>query len=90
MKTSKFIVENLKCNGCVNTIRNRLNALNGILSVAVDRDNSSIEVIHNNNISQKEIKILLANLGYPEENSDNSIILKAKSYVSCAIGRMSN
>jgi hypothetical protein len=31
----------------------------------------------------------LISLGYPFEDDDNSLITKAKSYVSCAIGRMS-
>lgn len=90
MKTSKIIVENLKCGGCANTIKNRLQGLTGIFSVVVDKDNSTISVEHNNSISRKGIIEQLEKLGYPEENTDNSIVLKAKSYVSCAIGRMSD
>lgn len=90
METSNIIVENLKCGGCANTIKTRLQSLIGIFSVEVDKENSAIKIEHNKGISRKEIIVQLEKLGYPEENTDNSIVLKAKSYVSCAIGRMSN
>lgn len=90
METSNVIVENLKCGGCANTITNRLQSLMGVFSVEVDKENSAIKIEHNNSISRKEIIVQLERLGYPEENTDNSIVLKAKSYVSCAIGRMSD
>ncbi len=90
METSNIIVENLKCGGCANTIKNRLQSLMGVFSVEVDKENSAIKIDHNHSISRNEIIVQLEKLGYPEENTDNSIVLKAKSYLSCAIGRMSD
>ena len=36
-----------------------------------------------------EVKEKLKTLGYPEDGEVNSLGSKAKSYVSCAIGKMS-
>ena len=36
-----------------------------------------------------EVKEKLKTLGYPEDGEANSLGSKAKSYVSCAIGKMS-
>ncbi|MBE9489769.1 MAG: heavy metal transporter, partial [Bacteroidetes bacterium] len=36
------------------------------------------------------VKNKLAAIGYPEEGENNTMVSKAKSFVSCATGRMSN
>lgn len=90
MKTSEIFIENLKCAGCANTIKTRLQNLTGVFSVEIDKENSLVKVEHNTAIRRLGIISQLESLGYPEQNSDNTIIHKAKSYVSCAVGKMTS
>lgn len=79
-------VENIKCSGCVKSIKSSLLKIEGIENVEVDIDN---ELVH---ISGPETTKTVAmqkleTMGYPEKGH-NSLIDKAKSYVSCAIGKI--
>ena len=83
-------VENIKCGGCANTIRTRLEKLDGIDSVTVDVESGRVTVDGDGNMRQNVIE-RLASLGYPETGSVEGIrsaTAKAKSFVSCAVGRM--
>ncbi|MGD8346357.1 MAG: heavy metal-associated domain-containing protein [Lysobacterales bacterium] len=83
-------VENIKCGGCANTIRTRLEKLDGIDSVTVDVESGRVTVDGDGNTRQNVIE-RLASLGYPETGSVEGIrsaTAKAKSFVSCAVGRM--
>ena len=90
MKTSKIIVENLKCGGCANTIKNRLINLTGVFSIEIDIESAVIKVEHNQSISRLDIISQLQSLGYPELDTNNTVLHKAKSFVSCAVGRLSD
>ena len=81
----KVQVENLKCGGCVNSITNALQEIKGVSSVVVDKDNSEVTI--EGDFEAHIIVEKLDHLGYPV-SGHNSIVKKAKSYVSCAIGRM--
>ena len=83
-------VENIKCGGCANTIRTRLEKLDGIDSVTVDVESGRVTVDGDEDTRQNVIE-RLASLGYPETGSVEGIrsaTAKAKSFVSCAVGRM--
>ena len=83
-----LIIQNLKCGGCANTITTRLNSIEGIDSVNVDNDRDSVSFNYSNvNILNKAIDVL-SKLGYPVEGEENPLLKKAKSYVSCAVGRI--
>ena len=88
MKTT-IAVQNLKCGGCANTIISKLSELDDITTVKVDNDTSevSFDYLNNDNLLKVEQKLLA--LGYPSVTDKNSMISKAKSFVSCASGRMS-
>ena len=87
MKTT-LEIQNLKCGGCVNTIITRLENLDGISEIIVDNeeDTVSFDYIQRNNL--EEAKTLLSKLGYPIVGQNNPLTKKAKSFVSCAVGRM--
>jgi copper chaperone CopZ len=88
MKTELFI-QNLKCGGCANTIINKLSELNEISSVNVDVESSIVTFEHTSeNVINTAVE-KLAVLGYPVVGDKNTVISKAKSFVSCAVGRMS-
>ncbi|WP_179351663.1 heavy-metal-associated domain-containing protein [Winogradskyella vidalii] len=83
-----FNIQNLKCGGCANTIVTQLSKLDGISDVSVDNDTNevSFNITVENDI--EVVKNKLSDLGYPIEGDSNSLPKKAKSFVSCAVGRM--
>ena len=91
MNTFTIEVDNLKCGGCANTIRKSLTEMAGVIGVEVDADIKTVtfsgdETIRENVVSK------LKSLGYPEKGTTHGIesgVATAKSFVSCAIGRMS-
>ncbi|MFZ9586526.1 MAG: heavy-metal-associated domain-containing protein [Crocinitomicaceae bacterium] len=80
-------VENLKCGGCVSSVNKALLAIEGVQEVHVDLDSGMIEV--NGHAQREQVVTKLVGLGYPELGN-NHFISKTKSFVSCAIGKMSD
>ena len=89
MKTSVEI-QNLKCNGCASTINNKLSTIENINTISVDVENSSVSFEYDTEDTLETVKKELHKLGYPLVGEDNKLQTKAKSYVSCAIGKMNN
>ena len=92
MKTQIYI-DNLKCGGCASTISKELQQLAGVQSVRVDNDSDLVEIESGENFNLTTAKNKLESLGYPEKGSVHGfkkLTTGAKSYVSCAIGRMNN
>ncbi|TAI48444.1 heavy-metal-associated domain-containing protein [Flagellimonas allohymeniacidonis] len=81
-------IQNLKCGGCANTIAKRLKSLNGVQDVSIEEDTSQVSIFHDSGCSIEEIENMLSRLGYPIEGSQNDSLKRAKSYVSCAAGRL--
>ena len=84
-------VENIKCGGCANTIMNKLNKLDGVEQVSVDIEAGRVSVDATDDNREQLVQTLLQS-GYPEKGTAEGIKAakaKAKSFVSCAIGRMS-
>ena len=81
----QFEVENIKCGGCMNSIKNALLKLEGVTGVEINKEIDTVLV--NGNFNREAIVEKLNDLGYPEKGN-NSLISKAKSYVNCAIGRV--
>jgi len=84
-------VENIKCGGCASTIRTKLEAMDGIDSIDVEIDAGIVSVVAADDTRAAVTEKLLT-LGYPETGTAEGIAAakaKAKSFVSCAVGRMS-
>ena len=88
MKTT-IKIQNLKCGGWQNTITNKLSALTNINDVKVNVEESEVSFEYVDELALQNAKETLKINGYPEDGEANSIVTKAKSYVSCAIGKMS-
>ncbi|MEM6316065.1 MAG: heavy-metal-associated domain-containing protein [Bacteroidota bacterium] len=89
MTTTETIqIDNLKCGGCANTIRKQLAQLSGVKNVEVDVPTHSVSITHKGLIAKAAFLQKLAQLGYPEMGTTTTL-QKAKSFVSCAIGRLS-
>ena len=84
-------VENIKCGGCANSIEKKIKAVSGVSDVVVDIENGKI-VVSGESISREKVIQELTHMGYPEIGSVEGLkaaATKAKSYVSCAIGKIS-
>jgi copper chaperone len=88
MKTTLYI-QNLKCGGCANTITKNIATIDTISEVSVNVEESSVTFDYESAEKFTEVKEKLKSLGYPEDGEANSFGSKAKSYVSCAVGKMS-
>jgi copper chaperone CopZ len=86
----EITVENIKCGGCAGTITKKLNTKFNTDSTEVNIEQGTINIDVEDTKRDEVAKILL-NLGYPETDSVHgfgSAKAKAKSFVSCAIGKM--
>jgi len=83
-------IQNLKCGGCENTVRNKLEKLKHITNVKVDAMTASVSFDYKEEKDIITIKKNLNKLGYPIAGHKNEFLTKTKSYVSCALGRLSN
>jgi len=87
---STIVIQNLKCGGCASTITTKISALDNVNNVLVDVETSIVSFEASSEEDITTVKNKLAAIGYPVEGEDNSMVSKAKSFVSCATGRMSN
>lgn len=85
---TNIIIQNLKCGGCENTILKNLLKIEGVSNVGIETSTSIVSLEYANESLLKTAKQTLTKLGYPPSEEVNKISLKAKSYVSCAIGRI--
>ncbi len=90
-------VENIKCGGCANSIKQKLNALQGVTETEVDIEAGSVAVKLEAGIDQNQVisavEEKLLGMGYPKVGSVEGLkaaATKAKSFVSCAVGKMSD
>jgi copper chaperone CopZ len=88
MKT--FDIVNLKCGGCVNTVKKGILSIDGIEKVEVDLEASKVIISTDNTKLINQVKVKLSKMGYPEVGDVNNITHKVKSFVSCASGRMAS
>lgn len=87
MKTTIYI-QNLKCGGCAKTITNKLSEINEIENIDILIEENAVTFNFKNEEIIEVVKETLKKAGYPEISDENSLITKAKSYVSCAVGKM--
>jgi copper chaperone len=85
---SLLVLQNLKCTGCASTISSKLTDFDFVHSVLIDVDASTVEVIYELETNLPILQEALRKLGYPVVGEVNSLTTKAKSYVSCAIGKI--
>lgn len=86
-----YKVENVKCGGCANTLKTKLKDEFGEVEVNLEVMPREITLdIENEN--ESKLRDSLKTLGYPMSdevlNLFQSTTTKAKSFVSCAVGKM--
>ena len=91
MGSIKIEVENIKCGGCAGGIKSALMNDKTIDDVLVDIEGGLVEIKYKEGFDIATAKRTLLNMGYPERGTLKGIksgAAKAKSFVSCAIGKM--
>ncbi len=89
MNSKVFQIDNLRCRGCANTITRKLMSEEGVIEVDINFSDSSVNVSYDEGkIKDRHIVRIMSGLGYPPLDEGN-IGHKAKSVLSCAIGRIS-
>ena len=84
----EILVENIKCSGCVNSIQKAILQIQGTSNVLVDLEKEKITLEADEKLKETIVN-KLASMGYPEKGHNN-FASKAKSYVSCAVGKMTS
>ncbi len=89
-------VENIKCGGCAHQIQTSLLSIDGVDDVWVNVENGTVSVQLKDSVDsqllQEHICSVLLSKGYPEVGTVEGLEamgVKAKSFVSCAIGKLS-
>lgn len=89
-----FEVLNVKCSGCANTLTKTLTN-EGFVVTHIDLNvvPRKVTLQCDDNFDNQKLKIALRRVGYPladdELSALENVSAKAKSFVSCAIGKMS-
>jgi copper chaperone len=81
MKIAKIRVENIKCDGCVDTIRKSLSEVAGISELLIDKNTQMVEFKYGNDLNLEIVAAHLNQLGYPvkETNPGHSDLADDKS-----------
>lgn len=90
MKTEQIIIANLKCSGCAGTIEREIMTMPGVKTVDVNHDEDSVKIQFEGDLNREDFTKKLYSLGYPEATEENGLLLKLKSYISCATGKINN
>ncbi len=88
METLEIFVENIKCGGCVIGIQKALLEFKGVKSVEITLEEEKIQ-IQGKQLNRAAYIKKMDSMGYPEKGN-NTLFKEAKSYVSCAIGKVSS
>ncbi len=87
-----FKVLNVKCGGCASTIKESLREEFGEVDVDLMQEPRVITLEIKDEEAQKSFRKKIKSLGYPMEDEELCTFtkggLKAKSFISCAIGKM--
>ncbi|MBA1438501.1 MAG: heavy-metal-associated domain-containing protein [Epsilonproteobacteria bacterium] len=86
----RFKVQNIKCGGCANTLKTKLEPIFG--TIEVDLEVMPREITLNIDEEQEQqLRDELRSLGYPMADEQLGFVqnssAKAKSFVSCAVGK---
>lgn len=82
-----LIVQNLKCNGCANTISKKVSEISTITNINIDVEASKVAFEYHTDEDVELVREKLKSIGYPSLDQTNSFTIKAKSYISCATGK---
>ena len=85
-------IDKLKCDGCANPIKRNIRELSGVTDAVVDIEAAQVIGSGSGHLAPPVVAAL-ARLGDPPRNSLQgaaAVRARVKSFVSCAIGRLSD
>ncbi len=85
MTSYQFLVENIKCAGCINKIKENLQTMKGVMGVEVIEAEQKV-CVSGIGISRDFLASSLSKLGYPE-TGHNNIFQRARSFVTCKLAK---
>ncbi|MGB0850841.1 MAG: heavy-metal-associated domain-containing protein [Bacteroidia bacterium] len=88
MKQEVLNIANIKCGGCAHSITTKISGIDGVSDVKVDFDNGEVDVTYSDDATRATILDQLSSMGYPEATEENGLLMKAKSYANCMIGKV--
>lgn len=83
-------VLNLKCGGCANTIKKGIFTIEGVNEILINLNTSEVSIDTTDELVIQQVKEKLSSMGYPADGDSNTMLHKAKSFVSCATGKMTS
>ncbi|TKI70267.1 heavy-metal-associated domain-containing protein [Sulfurimonas crateris] len=87
-----FKALNIKCDGCANTVKKALKAEFGETDVDLTQEPRVVTLYIKDEEAELSFRKKMRSLGYPLEDEDLRAFtkggLKAKSFLSCAIGKI--
>lgn len=89
MQQEIITIQNLKCGGCVKSVMQALKAFPEVSDVQVSLEDATVTIQTTATEKRAEFEAALSQAGYPPVGAANPLHRVAKSFVSCAIGRMS-
>jgi len=86
-----FQIQNVKCSGCAHTLKEKLSPIFGDVEINLEREPREITLDIEEN-QRDQLSKILKELGYPFIDEKLGFVengsVKAKSFVSCAIGKI--
>jgi len=73
-----------------NRILTSLLSIEGVRNISLSIPTSELILTADNNITFEKARLKLSKIGYPIVGDKNTLTKKAKSYVSCTIGKLNN
>jgi copper chaperone len=73
MNSVDFYVDNIKCNGCVNNIKEALLQMDGVIEVKVSLEEGKVEVGYEGENRKSMYVQTLARMGYFEKENTSSL-----------------
>lgn len=89
MITETLNIANIKCGGCAHSISTKLKEVVGLTEATVNVDQGTIDTIYETPTVRDQIIYKLSAMGYPEATAENGLLMQAKSYANCLIGKSS-
>lgn len=85
---AEFFIENVKCNGCKNTIMKEMTKQDLVNSIEVDIESGKVQLdFEGGEEMLARAKSKLERKGYPEKGKNN-LKSTVRSFASCAMGRV--
>lgn len=82
-------LSNIKCGGCAHSINTKITQIEGVSSAEINVVDGTLDTTYKSADVRENILRQLAAMGYPQVTVNNDLLMRAKSYANCLIGKSS-